>query len=73
MMAAVAQAFTRVLGHEVSLREDTPVSTFGPWMDMAVLIATALKESTGISLSDAQLSAAQVAGDLVADLEANAI
>lgn len=72
-MDAVALAYGRVLGHEVSMREDTPVSAFGPWLDIAVLVAIALKESTGIALSDAQLNSAQVVGDLVTSLEANSI
>jgi len=71
MMAAVTAAFARVLGHEVSLRADTPVDAYGPWQDIAVLVAVALKESTGIELSDAQLFVAQVAGDLATDLEVN--
>jgi len=70
-MEAVAAAFARVLGHEVSLRADTPVEAYGPWLDIAVLVAVALKESTGIALSDAQLFLAQVAGDLATALEAN--
>jgi len=73
MMAEVTLAFARVLGHEVSMREDTPVSAFGPWLDIAVLVAAALKESTGIALSDAQLHSAQVAGDLVTGLEASSL
>jgi len=73
MMAAVTSAYSRVLGHEVSMREDTPVSAFGPWLDIAVLVAAALKESTGIALSDTQLNSARIAGDLVAGLEANSL
>jgi len=73
MMAAVQAAFSRVLGHEVLIREDTPVNTFGPWLDIAVLVAAALKESTGIALLDAQLTSAQDAGDLATSLEANKV
>ena len=62
---------TRVLGHPVTLREDTPRENLGHWPVMAVLVARALHESTGIALSDRELERAQTAGDLALALEAD--
>ena len=64
MIDEVAAAITRVLGHPVSLREDTPLETFGQWSSIAVLVGHALHESTGRVLTDAQLAGARTAGDL---------
>ncbi len=70
MIQVVAAALARVLGHPVNLREDTPLENLGHWPVMAVLVARALHESTGIAVSDRDLAAAQTAGDLVKALEA---
>jgi len=66
---AVSAALARVLGHPVTLRADTPLVNLGHWPVMAVLVARALHESTGIALSDRELQAAQTAGDLALALE----
>ena len=69
MIDAVAAAMTRVLGHHVTLREDTPLENLGNWPILAVLVARALHDSTGIALSDRELQQAQTAGDLASALE----
>ncbi len=70
MIEAVADAFTRVLGHPVNLREDTPLENLGQWPLTAVLVARALHEATGVALSDQRLTSAQTAGDLAMALAA---
>ncbi len=69
MIDEVASALTRVLGHPVTLREDTPLKNLGHWPLIAVLVARALHDSTGIALSDRQLQDAQTAGQLAVALE----
>jgi len=69
MIDEVTAAMTRVLGHSVTLREDTPLDSFGPWPALAVLLAHALHQATGLVLSDEVLTQAQTAGDLAAALE----
>ncbi|MDO9484554.1 MAG: hypothetical protein Q7K25_00620 [Actinomycetota bacterium] len=69
MIDEVAAALGRVLGHPVTLREDTPLENLGHWPVIAVLVARSLLESTGIALSDRQLERAQTAGDLALALE----
>jgi len=64
----VSAALARVLGHEVSVRADTPLSTFGPWPSIAVLVASVLRETTGVAITDASLEQAVTAGDLAAAL-----
>ncbi len=65
MLIAVQEAFNRVFGREVLLREDTPLSSLGSWNDYAALVALALQESTGVVFTDVQLSAATTVGDLM--------
>lgn len=65
MLIAVQEAFNRVFGRDVLLRADTPLSSLGNWNDYAPLIAMALKESTGVALTDPQLSASTTVGELV--------
>lgn len=72
MIEAVGAAMARVLGHDVVVRADTPLSAYGPWSSIAVLVATALRESTGIALTDAVLSDSTTVGELVQALEAGA-
>ncbi|MDO8731571.1 MAG: phosphopantetheine-binding protein [Actinomycetota bacterium] len=69
MIDEVAAAMTRVLGHPVNLREDTPLENLGHWPLIAVLVARALHEATGIVLTDEQLEQAETAGDLALALE----
>jgi len=69
MIQEVAAAISRVQGHQVTLREDTPLENLGSWPLIAILVARALHEATGIALSDLQLEQAQTAGDLAAALE----
>lgn len=69
MIEAVANALARVLGHSAPLREDTPLSAFGHWPDIAVLVASAVNEATGIHLTDDDLLQVQTVGDLVDRLE----
>ncbi|MDP2014896.1 MAG: phosphopantetheine-binding protein [Actinomycetota bacterium] len=69
MIDEVELALTRVLGHPVTLRADTPLENLGHWPLIAVLVARALRESTGISLSDRQLQDVQTAGELAVALE----
>lgn len=70
MIVHVAAALTRVLGHPITVREDTPLGNLGDWSVIAVLVARALKESTGIALGDDQIQHVQTAGDLARALEA---
>ncbi|MDD2857974.1 MAG: acyl carrier protein [Candidatus Nanopelagicales bacterium] len=70
MIEAVSAAMARVLGHDVVVRADTPLSAFGQWSSLAVLVAAALQESTGVTLADATLAGASTVGDIVTALEA---
>lgn len=69
MIEEVAAAISRVQGHPVTLREDTPLENLGSWPLIAILVARALREATGIALSDRQLEQAQTAGDLAVALK----
>ena len=72
MMSVVQAAFNRVFGREVLLRGDTPLSSIGIWNEYAVLIATALHESTGAVFTDGELSSMTTVGDLLFVLEKSA-
>lgn len=65
MLTAVQEAFDRVFDRHVLLREDTPLASFGVWNEYAVLIATAVQESTGAVYTDQQLASATTVGDLM--------
>ena len=69
MIEAVAAALSRVLGHPVSLRADTPLDSFGQWPAIAVLVGHALHQATGRVLTDQDLAQATTAGDLAAALD----
>ena len=60
---------SRVLGHPVTLRDDTPLENLGHWPLIAILVAKSLQEATGISLTDRELESAQTAGDLALALQ----